>query len=1055
MNKGFSLRAVDREKAERELAQHIAKACNEVETAPKQKHVRALIVYTWDYKSSSSIWSGLKAQPLMADEVKCFKALISLHKVIRNGHPVAIKEAIREMPFLETLGRQAANDGWRGYGTLIRGYINFLLAKLEYHRLHPEFRGDFDYDDYTSLKETNDPNEGYETISDLLSLQDRLDQFQKHVFRSFRQASNNECRISSLVPLVEESYGIYKFATRMLVAMHKRVDMADALEPLRSRFNAQHYALRRFYYECSNLRYLTNLISVPQLPQDPPNLFGEDDDAAPPVPPREAESSPPEISSPPPPAPAEPVVDADFLAQQQAEMLRLQEEERQRQLLLQQQMEQQRLREQQEYEEQQRRLMEQQRLAQEQLLQQQMQQQVQGRIAELERELLQFKGQHERDQMTIAQYDRRVKALEEQLQQFHLNSQQRDQAKDDMIRALQDQLNMWKQKYEALAKMYAELRREHLALLNKFKEVSLRANSAADANARLEKMEKDMKAKNLELADMIRERDRAQRELDRFHESHEDELERLRRDLAESHARINELGRNKGAEVEALLAQFSSEKSDLDRLLSARQQEIDDLRRKLDQIQDDLERQRQAKDDEIAVLQAGMDQSLTALAQLQDSTRGAEGELQRKLANAQLEHASQLRKILDSVFQTCVTKVDESIFELQSSAHQGNQTATPEYALTMVEKVSTASQDFMAAFTRHLSSNDDHTSVIYTATDLAQALSQLLINTKGVTRLGSDDTADDIVQASHATAQCTRRYFVHLQSFQLERVISSQRLDVARTGNNDVQESLGRVAALVESLSGQDGTKIDMATTGDIGDMVEREMLNAAQAISDATARLASLSSRPQDPNVSAKDLKVHAAILESAMALMNAIAQLIKCATASQQEIVSQGRGTSTKHAFYKKHNRWTEGLISAARAVAWATTLLVETADGVIHKTHSFEQLIVASNEVAAATAQLVAASRVKSQQYSKTQERLEMAAKAVTDAAKNLVKAVKTIAAQQLEESETAINYSELSNTEFKTKEMEQQVEIQTLEKQLTMSRRRLAEMRRFGYHTDETN
>ncbi|KAJ1975451.1 sla2 Src-like adaptor 2, partial [Dimargaris cristalligena] len=795
MNSGsFSLRAVDREKAERELAMHIAKACSEVETAPKQKHVRAITIYTWDYKTSTSIWSGLKAQPLLADEVKCFKALICIHKFIRSGHPVAIKEAIREMPFLETLGRQAMNDGWRGYGNLIRGYINFLLAKLEYHRLHPEFRGDFDYDDYTSLKETNDPNEGYETISDLLSLQDRLDQFQKHVFKAFRTTSNNECRISSLVPLVEESYGIYKFATRMLIAMHKRVDMSDALAPLRARFNTQHYNLRRFYYECSNLRYLTSLITVPKLPQDPPNLFGEEEDPNAPRLPARAQIEPsPQPRSPPPP---EPAVDADLIARQEAELLRLQQEEMQRQLLLKQQMEQEQLQQQREYEEQQRMMMEQQRMAQEQLLQQQMQQQVQGRIAEMERELLNWKGQHERDQMTISQYDKRVKALEEQLMQFNINSQQRDQAKDDMIRALQDQVNMWKQKYEALAKMYAELRREHLALLNRFKEVSARANAAADATAKMEKMQKDMRAKNLELADMIRERDRAQNELTRFRESQEDELDRLRRDLAESNARINELGRNKGAEVESLLSQFSLEKDELNQEISARQRELDELRRQLDILRGEMERERQHKDDEIAVLQAGMDQSIMALAELQNSTRGAESDLERRLNSAQLEHASKLRKILDSVLQTCVSKVDESVFELQSSAHQGNQTATPEYALAMVEKVSTASQDFASAFNRHLASQDDHTTVIYTATDLAQAISQLLINTKGVSRLATDDLADELTQSAHGSALCARRFFVNLQSFQLERVLSSQRPDVARTANGELQESLGKITAL-------------------------------------------------------------------------------------------------------------------------------------------------------------------------------------------------------------------------------------------------------------------
>lgn len=62
----------------------------------------------------------------------------------------------------------------------------------------------------------------YETISDLMALQDRIDQFQKRVFAHFRPSSNNECRIAALVPLVEESYGIYKFITSMLRAMHRR-----------------------------------------------------------------------------------------------------------------------------------------------------------------------------------------------------------------------------------------------------------------------------------------------------------------------------------------------------------------------------------------------------------------------------------------------------------------------------------------------------------------------------------------------------------------------------------------------------------------------------------------------------------------------------------------------------------------------------------------------------------------------------------------------------------------------------------------------------------------
>ncbi len=47
-----------------------------------------------------------------------------------------------------------------GYGPLLRDYVYFLLAKLAFHRQHPEFNGLFEYEEYISLKSINDPNEG-------------------------------------------------------------------------------------------------------------------------------------------------------------------------------------------------------------------------------------------------------------------------------------------------------------------------------------------------------------------------------------------------------------------------------------------------------------------------------------------------------------------------------------------------------------------------------------------------------------------------------------------------------------------------------------------------------------------------------------------------------------------------------------------------------------------------------------------------------------------------------------------------------------------------------
>lgn len=75
---------------------------------------------------------------------------------------------------------------------------------------------------------------------------------------------------------------------------------------------------------------------------------------------------------------------------------------------------------------------------------------------------------------------------------------------------------MWKNKYEALAKLYSQLRQEHLDLLGKYKQLQVKAQSSNEAQEKLDRMEADMRAKNLELADMIRERDRAKNDLTRM-----------------------------------------------------------------------------------------------------------------------------------------------------------------------------------------------------------------------------------------------------------------------------------------------------------------------------------------------------------------------------------------------------------------------------------------------------------------------------------------------------------------------------------------------------------
>ncbi|KDR85430.1 hypothetical protein GALMADRAFT_274405 [Galerina marginata CBS 339.88] len=1051
----YPTRPVDKEKAEHELVINIKKATSPEETAPKQKHVRKCIVYTWDYHSSISFWSGLRVQPILADEVQTFKALITVHKVLQEGHPITLKEAHGQTAWLETCARTVGAEGQRGYAPLIKTYVQFILAKLRFHRLRPEFNGLFEYEEYVTLKGIDDPNEGYETISDLMGLQDQIESFQKTVFSHFRNSANNECRISALVPLVKESWGIYRFITSMLRAMFRRTNDQDALEPLRERYISQHYSLRKFYYECSNLKYLTGLINVPKLGHEPPNLLDSGDAPDLPARPKTATKTPP--PSAPSPSAAEIDEQARMLKEYEDKQAALQAQrdagERQRLELEQQQ--------QREFEQRQHQQAEAQRLAQEQLVQQQMMynnQAAQQQQGELERELLAMRGQYERDQIFLEQYDRRVKALEAELSgvNAHINSQMA--TKDELIKQLQNQVTLWRNKYEALAKLYSQLRTEHLDMLSKFKQMQLKANSAQEAVDRMERMERDLKAKNLELADMLRERDRARFDIDRQKSSHKEEIDRLRRDLSFANERAEDSSRSKNSEVSTVMSKYNRQLSELEDSLRAKQMQIDDLLVKLNNASGDLERLRDEKDQEIMILQAGMDSTIEQLSEAQQNQGLVDETTNAQIDTLILDNRKKLNQIIDSILQACVQKVDDAIYELESPTQAGNLNSTPEYTLSMIEKSLNNATEFATIYNLYLGGEvgGDHVEVIKSANEFAQSLSDVLINTKGITRLASDDDASDkIINVAKSAGDVGLRFFENLQSYKLDLLQPAQRKEVAMRNNSQARSALSKLSEVVDGLIPKGAKAGALArANGDIGDIVEQEMLSAAKAIELATDRLQQLMSRPRDSSrYSAIDLQVHDSILSAAMAITQAISRLIKAATDSQQEIVAQGKGSSTTQQFYKRNNRWTEGLISAAKAVAFATNLLIESADGVLSGTHSLEQLIVASNEVAAATAQLVAASRVKANLMSKTQERLELAAKAVTAACKALVRQVKAVSARQAEEEN--VDYKSMAVLEFKRTEMEQQVEILKLEKDLGAARHRLGAMRRAGYHTEETD
>uniref|UniRef100_A0A8C0I5S4 Huntingtin interacting protein 1 n=1 Tax=Balaenoptera musculus TaxID=9771 RepID=A0A8C0I5S4_BALMU len=156
---------------------------------------------------------------------------------------------------------------------------------------------------------------------------------------------------------------------------------------------------------------------------------------------------------------------------------------------------------------------------------------------------------------------------------------------------------------------------------------------------------------------------------------------------------------------------------------------------------------------------------------------------------------------------------------------------------------------------------------------------------------------------------------------------------------------------------------------------------------------------------------------------------------------------GTASPKEFYAKNSRWTEGLISASKAVGWGATVMVDAADLVVQGRGKFEELMVCSHEIAASTAQLVAASKVKADKDSPNLTQLQQASRGVNQATAAVV--ASTISGKSQIEDTDSMDFSSMTLTQIKRQEMDSQVRVLELENELQKERQKLGELRKKHY------
>nr|XP_044998926.1 huntingtin-interacting protein 1 isoform X2 [Jaculus jaculus] len=965
----------------------VNKAINTQEVAVKEKHARTCILGTHHEKGAQTFWSVVNRLPLSSNAMLCWKFCHVFHKLLRDGHPNVLRDSLRYKNELSDMSRMWGHLS-EGYGQLCSIYLRLLRTKMEFHTKNPRFPGNLQMSD-RQLDEAgeSDVNNFFQLTVEMFDyLECELNLFQT-VFNSLdmsRSVSVTTAGQCRLAPLIQV----------ILDCSHLYDYTVKLLFKLHSCLPADTLQGHRdrFMEQFTKLKDLFHRSSnlqyfkrLIQIPQLPEN------------PPNFLRASalsehispvvviPVEASSP----DSEPVLEKDDLMDMDASQQSLFDNKF------------------------------------DDIFGSSLssdpfnfnnqngvnKDEKDHMIERLYREISGLTAQLENakteGQRGVLQLKGRVSELEAELaEQQHLGRQASDDCEflrtelDELKKQREDKEKAQRslteierkaqaneQRYSKLKEKYSELVQNHAGLLRKNAEVTKQLSTARQAQVDLEREKKELEDSFERITDQVQRKTQEQ----------QDVVESLKQELATSRQELQVLHSNleTSAQTEARwvtqIAELEKEREGLATVAIHREEELSALREQLECTQIKL---------------ASAQESVSQLA-----------EDQRKMLLVRSREAA------EQVIQEALSQLEEpALISCAGSA---------DHLLSKVKSVSSCLEQLEKNHSQYLACPEDIGGLLHSMTLLVHLTSDTIIQGSSTSLRAPPEPADSLTEACRHFGRETLAYLSSLEEGATENPNCTA-----------MRNCLSKIKAIGEELLPR-GLDIKQE---ELGDLVDKEMAATSAAIEAATARIEEMLSKSRAGDTGVK-LEVNERILGSCTSLMQAIQVLVVASKDLQREIVESGRGTASPKEFYAKNSRWTEGLISASKAVGWGATIMVDAADLVVQGKGKFEELMVCSREIAASTAQLVAASKVKAGKGSHGLTQLQQASRRVNQATAEVV--ASTISGKsQIEETDN-MDFSSMTLTQIKRQEMDSQVRVLELENDLQKERQKLGELRKKHY------
>ncbi|XP_008288069.1 huntingtin interacting protein 1 related b isoform X2 [Stegastes partitus] len=993
----------EREHFDKQQLSSISKAINSTETPVKEKHARRIILGTHREKGAYTFWSYALGFPLASSSILSWKFCHVLHKVLRDGHRNVLQDCMRHHGSLVEVGGLWSHLHDR-YGQLVALYTKLLCTKMEFHAKHSEIPPNLEVTDEV-LERTagTDINNVFQLTVEVFDYMDAELRLAETVIRQLNTSiaistlTSGQCRLAPLIQVIQDCSHLYHFTVKLLFKLHACLP-ADTLQGHRDRFHDQFHSLKTFFNKARDMLYFKRLIQIPKLPDSPPNFLHAaslakhvkpvvvipDEDE-----PEQQDDDDDE------PEPLIEVSDVSTPSLQTQPQLDIFDQtfgppnggfdDRDLQIeSLKRDLELLRAELERVKAEAQRYIT-----------------QLKSQINSLEAELEEQRAQKQRalvenEQLRMElEATRRRNSEHESLQTTFIEAEKRAQATE--------------QRYNKLKEKHTELVASHAELLRKSADTVKMLSVTQQTQEEVERTKQQLSF----------EVDRIKQEADMKLEEQKFEMEKLKREMEEKMAELMRIkatlqsSEKTSEQVNSSMTALQAEKERLMRSVSEKEAELSSLRQAAQVQQSSLQQERERSSRELGELQG----------KLQEKT-SLEEQMKQKLLEEQFALLQGTVTEAESIIQDAAAKLDDPLHI--------RCTSSPDYLISRAEATLGSIDKVKKGHADYLSNMRDAGGLLRALTQFSHLAADTIINGSATAHMAPTDHADRLTENCRSCASQILGYLKELKS-----KTTLQRADPAA-----IRIIVQKILHLGQELRPK-GMDIRQ---DELGDLVDKEMAATSAAIEEAVRRIDEMMNQARKDTSGVK-LEVNERILFSCTDLMKAIRMLIIASTDLQKEIVESGRGAATIKEFYAKNSRWTEGLISAAKAVGWGATEMVESADKVVLHTGKYEELIVCSHEIAASTAQLVAASKVKADRNSKKLTVLQQASRHVNEMAANVVASTKT-GQEHLEDKDT-MDFSGLSLIKLRKEEMESQVKVLELESQLENERLRLGELRKKHY------